>query len=514
MKKISYYILFIVIIGGVISLFWVYQRYFKEEKENILSFEVVRGDIEEVVKVRGEAVSQKEFDLEFPSSGIVENVFVKEGQFVALGAPLMKLETINLELEVDRLEATLSQAQASLNKLISGATEEDIKVSETKVNNAKEALEDAKKDLVNKLRDAFSKSDDAIRNKADQLFSNPRSSNPQINVTVSDNQLKTNIETRRLVLEKLLTDWGASIETLSISSKLDDFTIFTNKNFGIVQEFLDRMALLVNGLSTNSSLSQTTIDGYKSDIWTARTNINTAITNLTASEEKLSTAKSGLTLAERELSLKITGAREEDIEIANAQIKEIKSKIAIVKEKIKKSTLYAPGAAKIEKVWFEKHELFRVGNTAISLSAFGIKIQSDVSELEIGKIKEGNGNVVLLEFDAFPKEKFVGKVVSIEPRKVVKDGDTYYKINIYLDKYNKEIRAGMSADLTIKISSKENVLKIPEFAVYKKDGKDVVIVTDGGVEKEVEVNLGISDGEFVEIISGLTEGQVVVVPAD
>jgi len=511
MKKISYIIIVAVIVGVAVSSFWAYDRYFKEKDNGLLSFKVERGSIKEDVNVIGEAVSQKEFDLQFSRSGIIDRIFVSEGQLVVAGTALIRLETIDFVLEVNRLSATLAQAKANLEKLIAGATKEDISISKTEVDNKEIALLNARKSLINKLRDAYSKSDDAVRNKADRLFNSPRSSNPKISVIVSEDWLKSDVESRRIVLEKLLTSWELSLNTFSVNSDIPTIVNVTDKNLEEVRAFLEKMAFLVNGLTSNAVFSQATIDGYRSDIWVARSNINTAITNLITAGEKLTTAQSNLNLAEQELTLKITGTRAEDIEIARSKIKEIESSIAITKEKIRKSTLYSPGMVKIEKIWLEKGELFRPGNTAISLSTSGIKIQADVSELEIGNIRASNGNDVSIEFDAFPKKIFTGKVISIEPQKVVKDGDTYYRINVYLDTQDESIRAGMSANLAVKISSITDVLKIPEITVFQKGGKDFVTVLENGKQIKREVKVGISDGESVEILNGLSEGETVII---
>ena len=215
------------------------------------------------------------------------------------------------------------------------------------------------------------------------------------------------------------------------------------------------------------------------------------------------------------MDFKKAGTRAEDIEIAKAQIEEIKSQIAIVGEKIRKSTLYAPAPAKVIKIGLEKKEFFRVGQTAISLSTSAHKIQADVSELDIGKVREINGNSVLIQFDAFPKQEFKGRVTSIDPKEIIREGDKYYRINVYLE--NEEgalIRSGMSVDLKILASFKAGVIKIPELAVYEKGGNQFVKILDGERGKEMEIETGISDGEFIEVIKGLQEGQTVVVSVD
>ncbi|MBI4993972.1 efflux RND transporter periplasmic adaptor subunit [Candidatus Wolfebacteria bacterium] len=513
MKKTSYYVIGVVGIGILISSFWVYQKYFKNEGDNFLTFKVERGDIQEIVKARGEVAAIKDINLEFPFSGTAEKIFSEEGGQIFKGAPIIKLETINFELEIKKLEATLSQNKANLNKLLAGATKEDISVYENKVLSAQANLEDAKKNIVDKIQDAYAKSDDAIRNKVDQIFTNPRTSSPQLIFSINDFQLETNVEWERTISENTLNSWKSSLDAISAGGDLNSFSAEAKTNLNKISSFLDKAALAINSTIT-SSVSSATLTTWRTDIATARTNINTAISNLTAAEEKLKTAQSNLEISESELAAKKAPTRSEDIEIAQAQIKEIESQIEITKEKIRKSTLYAPISAKITKIWLEKGELFSVGKTAISLSSSGYKIQSDISELDIGKIKSQNGNKAIIQLDAFPNEKFEGEILSVDPQEINKDGDIYYRVNINFKDQPENIRQGMSADIIISSAFKKNILKIPQFAVYQKNDKKFVKILDGKIQKEIEVKTGISDGEAIEITEGLSEGQIIVVSAE
>ena len=102
-------------------------------------------------------------------------------------------------------------------------------------------------------------------------------------------------------------------------------------------------------------------------------------------------------------------------------------------------------------------------------------------------------------------------MIFIEPKEIIKEGDKYYRLNVYLDKFAESLRPGMSADLIIFISFKDEALKIPELAIYDKGGKKFVKILKDNQQKEIEVETGISDGENVEVISGLVEGQIVIV---
>lgn len=512
MKKVSYYLIILVILGGIPVSIWIYQKYLKKDVQPPLLFKVERGNIEEIVKARGEVVAQKEFNLELPFGGIVQEIFVKEGDAVRTDDPLIKLEATDFELENGKLEALLAQNEANLEKLIAGPTREDIAVSETKVVNAEVSLNDAKLNLIDKIQDAYTKSDDAVRSKTNQLFTTPFTTGYKLNFGIADYQLMLNVQNDRQNLEGVLASWKSSLGDFSVSSSLKTFSDAAKINLNKIKSYLDEAAQAVNGATAGAALSQTTIDSWKTDVSAGRTNVGTAIVNLTAAEEKLKTAESSLSLAQNELDLKMAGTRIEDIEIARAQIEETSNQIASVEEKIRKSTLYAPSSAEVVKIFLERKEVFKPGQTAITLFAPGYKIQSDISELMIGKLKEGEkGNDVSIQFDAFPEKIFTGRVAYVEPQEIVKDEDKYYRVNIYFEAGGEKIRSGMSADLLIKTASKNNVLKIPEIAVYERSGKKFVTVLDGTAEREVEIKTGISDGESVEITGGLSEWQTIAV---
>lgn len=545
MKKISYYLIIIVFAGFVLASFWIYGKYFRSDKESFLMFEVKRGSIQESIGARGEVASQKEFNLEFPFSGIVDEIFVKEGQNVAEGEKLIRLETIDFEIEQKKLEAGLSQSKAALNKLIAGASKEDIDILEAQVQSAKQSLADAKINLNNIeikagvdignlyadiddiLNDAYAKAEDAVNKQTDELFVNDFTSSPQLNFLTANSQAKTDAENKRLLANTELKELKSDIANLpSDGANLGVLLSKSKDRLFNIREFLIRAN---DALNFSVDLSQANITIYKANLTTARSNINTVLISMSDQEQaisaqkstnrndidmakaQISSAESALNVANVQFALKNAPPRSEDVEIAKAQISEIENQIATVREKIRKAILLAPIPAKISKIFFEEKEFFKTGQSAISLIAFDFKIQADISELEIGKINDSDGDNVSVQFDAFAEQTFSGKVVSIEPKEILKEGDKYYRVNIYFDDKGVFIRPGMSADLIIKIQFKEDVVKIPEITVHKKDKKKFVILFENGNQKEIEIETGISDGEFIEATKGLSEGQIVVV---
>lgn len=128
-----------------------------------------------------------------------------------------------------------------------------------------------------------------------------------------------------------------------------------------------------------------------------------------------------------------------------------------------------------------------------------------VDELDISKIKLGQK--VSITADALEGQRFTGVIDNISIVGTSSNGVTSYPVRVLID--NSEESAlipGMNVDATIVIESKENVLRVPTTAVNR--GNTVTLA--GG--ENVQVELGLSDNSYVEIISGLNEGDEVIVP--
>jgi HlyD family secretion protein len=552
MKRIFYYILLIIILGVLVISLWVYDRYFKEEKTPYLRFAVERGSLQETVKARGEVVVKKNFDLSFSISGLVERVFKREGEMVDKGDPLIKLDTKDLELQLEQLNALLKQRRLNLEKLVAGSTKENLAVLETKVDNAQKVVDDAELKLESiklKADTDLQKIYDASLRDLGQAVSVARTALFTLTDIQYNHFLGAGIENDKLARHKADAVFALLGEKDAGWTKNEFLSSLKGGIFGEIQELLIRPereaidAALLKTLDALEKVKQaleavpikdTFSATEKTNLSSEKTNINTEIasissnkqeieaqkalnqTNIVSAQVELNDAKAALALARKNLILGQAGTRDEDIKIAKAQIEETTSQIKLIEEKIRKSYLYAPLGGQVAKIFIDNGEMATAGEKVVSLFSSGYKIQADISELDIGKLNPLVGNETIIYLDSFPQKKFSGKVVSIEPQEVVKDGDKFYRVNVYFENNEKEdvVRSGMSADLIIKTAFKDDVLKIPELAVYKKGAKKFVKVLVGESEKEVEIKTGISDGDKVEVVSGLEEGQVVVVSAD
>jgi len=141
-----------------------------------------------------------------------------------------------------------------------------------------------------------------------------------------------------------------------------------------------------------------------------------------------------------------------------------------------------------------------------------VYVKGKVDESDIGKVYLGQPARIKVE--SFKDKTFNGKVTKISPMGVEKDNVTTFEVRVSINNPGGELKAAMTANAEIILEEHKNVLQIPEGAIlYDKDKKASVEIPDEkGKEgkKKMAVNIGISNGAKTEVLSGLKEGDQVV----
>jgi len=150
-----------------------------------------------------------------------------------------------------------------------------------------------------------------------------------------------------------------------------------------------------------------------------------------------------------------------------------------------------------------------------------MQIDSNVAEADIGKIKVGQP--VEFTVDAYPDSPFHGSVSEIRNAPISVQNVVTYDVVIKVANPELKLKPGMTANVSIVISSKKEILKIPNTALRfrpsEKRGKadqrekgSAVWIVENNKPKRVAVTTGISDGNFTELVSdGIREGQELIV---
>ena len=167
----------------------------------------------------------------------------------------------------------------------------------------------------------------------------------------------------------------------------------------------------------------------------------------------------------------------------------------------------------------DKMDGMEAGALAVIYDLSALELELRVSELDIGSVQPGQEVVITAE--ALPGETFTGRVERVSINGSTADGFTTYPVTILLEDFG-GLNPGMNVSADIIISRTEDALCVPVEAV---DSSGAVLVAGPGVLTEDgsavadlskaerrEVTLGAGDEDYVEITSGLEEGELVLVP--
>ena len=501
-------IISIFILLGVLGAFFVFRG---SEELRIETAEVVRRDIVQEVAVTGRVKAATSVELAFEKAGKVSQVYVRVGDRVVPGTLLVILDSSELLANLAEAKADVKVQESKLQELQRGTRVEELDVQRVKVQNAESALQDTRQQVLDTLQDSYTKSDDAVRNKIDQVFSNPRGSSPQILFSATNSELEYIVKIKRVIVESVLIFWKTSLESLSSKSDLKGALDTAKQDLGEIQSFLDDLALAINGATLTGSITQTTLNSWKSDVSTARTNVNTAASSISLKEESLQSAESSLALQQQNLVLKEAGTAPEEIAAQQAKLEQSEAAVVKIEVKIEKNKLFSPIFGIVTKQAAKLGELVASAITIVSLiSENDFEIEANVAEADIAKIQVGNTAEVTL--DAYGRDVMFGaQVVSIDPAETIIEGVATYKVTLLFEKEDERIKPGMTANIDIVGASKRGVLVIPQRAVLRRGKDKVVRVVVAEEVREVKVKTGLrsSDG-FIEITEGLKEGDVVI----
>lgn len=140
-----------------------------------------------------------------------------------------------------------------------------------------------------------------------------------------------------------------------------------------------------------------------------------------------------------------------------------------------------------------------------------LSIDITIDELDI--LSAALGQEALITIDALPGRSYSGTVTKINSEATINDGgQTKFGATVTME-MDDDLLAGMNASTLITIAAKNNVLSVPAKALYEQGTKTMVYTGYDAKEKiltgPVTVTTGVSDGENVEILSGLSEGDSV-----
>ncbi|HSB34166.1 MAG TPA: efflux RND transporter periplasmic adaptor subunit [Nitrospirota bacterium] len=200
-------------------------------------------------------------------------------------------------------------------------------------------------------------------------------------------------------------------------------------------------------------------------------------------------------------------------DMTKARLLKAKADQDYAKAQLSYATITAPISGTIASVTTQQGETVAAGLNAPTFITIidlnKLEVNAYVDETDVGKI--GVGQETLFTVDTFADKDFKGRVTAIYPRAVLQENVVNYITLISIENSEGKLKPDMTANVTITLKTKKGVLAIPGAAVTRESGKKYVMLQakDGKAARH-EVKTGWKEGTYVEITSGLKEGDIVV----
>ena len=211
--------------------------------------------------------------------------------------------------------------------------------------------------------------------------------------------------------------------------------------------------------------------------------------------------------AQRQVDLLQTGELEASIAQARSQVAQAQAGLQQARNQLNNSVIKAPINGVVGSLNLSLGEMARPGMAALVISDMSaLELEVFVSESDISHIIPGSEVQVMIQ--AASEQFYAGRVEHIGS--VADPARRNFPVKITLANPGGVIRSGMFGEVRIFSQTRTGVLSVPIAAVIPRGGQQVVFVHEDNRARQLEVETGMVNTEYVEIIRGLEPGQQVI----
>lgn len=433
-KKISTRIIIIIIITvviGLIALAWLSVKRGKKLAYDTEKLEF--GDITATVSSTGNLSAVTTVDVGSQVSGTIQEIFVDYNEKVHKGQVLARIDPSLYETQLEQAQAKLNIAKAQKDKALA-----DYDKARIAVQNAQAGIYKAQ----------------AVVSQARAEIQNAKSKLASANAALR--QAKAQMENDSAEYERAAELYKK--ELISRSEKEKAYTVY--------------------------QVSKGAYDSARAGITSAAAAVDVAESGLKSAQSTLKAA-----LAEREAQEAAVKAAKSGIEQANASIRQSEGDVASVKVNLDRCIIKSPidGIVIDKKVEpgqtvaasFQTPVLFRLAKDLKKM-----EVKAAVDEADIGKVEEGQD--VEFTVDAFPDDKFSGRIFQVRSSPTTDQNVVAYDVIIRTDNKDLKLKPGMTANIDITIGTKKNVLLVPNSALRFRPDRVPEFPFPEDVKKEMQ----------------------------
>jgi HlyD family secretion protein len=499
------------LVGGGL---WGYRLLSSGEQATTYSQKVAveRGTIVAAIAPTGEVYAPRQAELSFDVTKIpLTELNVTPGQQVKAGEVLARIDATSLERAVTEAEAQLTIAQSDLDEAQKPYTELDLTQAQVAVSQAEVGLAEAQKTLHDLLNPDIATAEAAVRDATAELES---AKNNLIVVQKSD-VVSKNVRDREFEHTWFENNYGNFLKAYERGEETKDRLDLEWNALMTAKENLDSAraaaAKALNDAENRVAQAEDALQEAQEDLAALQVGPD----SLDLDKDKTQVAQADYTLqkAQADLAEIQAGPDPKDVEVAQAKVVAAQADLEEAQAALEAATMVAPFDGTVINVGAEVGDLISssiVVVTLADLSNLEVKAlvdETDISQVEIGQEAE-------ITFDALPGKRFSGRVLSVPLQGTLSQNIVTYEVPVSLEgTEGVTLKPGMTANLKITVGKKENVLLVPAMAVQYEEGLATVLVQDSPAASPAATNVevGLSDGTYTEIVRGLNEGDLVVI---
>ena len=548
----------VVVAGG--GYYWNKTRAGSATVPHYVNVAVTKGTLVVSTSGSGQVSVQNQVDVKPKVSGAVLGVGVTNGQRITAGTVLLQIDASDALKAVRDAQTNLESAKLSLAKLKEPADALALTQAQNALAQANESEQTAsdrvKKsydDGFNTVANAFLDLPTIMAGTQDVLYG-AAYGNGQYNMDYYANQVNgvlhydgtapryrdevnTKFQSARVVYDKNFADYKAASrdsDPAAISALIDETYATTKVVAEAVKSGSNLIQFYEDKLTERNLKPQALADTHLALLNTFTGKASTQLLNLYSIKQGIIDNRNALINAQRSITEKresfdklVKGANALDIKSQELSVTQRQNALADANETLSHYTLRAPFDGVVANVNWHKGDQLSSASTATTLVADQRFAQISLNEVDVAKVAVGQK--ATLTFDALPNLTIAGKVAEIDTLGTVSQGVVTYNVKIAMDSQDERVKPGMSVSAAIITEVKQDALLIQNSAVKTQGGNHYVEVLDtlsGGASatnlasqgvtssnppQRVAVEVGASNDTMTEIVSGLNEGDLVVV---
>ncbi len=533
----------IILAGGG---YFIYQKYFVTTPVQYVTQVAAKGTLVTSISGTGQVSASNQVEIKPRVAGDITSVKVKLGQAVKKDDVLVQLNAKDALLTLRNAQTSLETARLSLDKVKAPATALSLIQAQNSLLSAQQAKSDAEDKLSKSYEDGFNTVSNAfldlptIMTNLDDLLNGNDFENYQSNLDWYDNQgsafAKNYTDTDKVqtykkdvikYYAKARALYDANFDqykTVNRNSSDEEITSLINQTYETskaisdtvksTKNFIDLIQDLMQQNSTNT-LIPAKMTTHQNSLESFTGKVNSHLSNLLSAKTNIESYKNSIisntnTIAEREVSLADLNAGSDALDIRTAEIAVQQKTDALIaaQQTVADYTIRAPFAGVVAALPAKVGDSASSGSSLVTIITTQSLATITLNEVDIAKIKVGQK--VTLTFDAVNDLTITGEVVEVDSLGTTNSGVVSYAVKIAFDVQDDRIKSGMSVSAVVILASKVDVLVVPTAAIKTNGDQSYVQVLVNGVPQNKNVTMGASSDTETEIVSGLSEGDVVV----